>query len=235
MAKLKTPTQQQITDITRVLAAGNYLASAAAFVSIKPAQLEDWLDKGADELARRTRGLKARTTYQAFLDLRLGVDQALTASEVLAVERLNTMASDTRVPPHVRLKAEQFLLERRHPERWGKRVIDTTRDPGKDGHPGVPGDTASLVADIQDQTYQPGGPADLDECIGVLSGIMRGTVKSVKTNALGAIYSAPPSPAERVNAAAILHRLLKFKAGGGKPITDNDAPSIWRPDEADIH
>lgn len=112
--KLTPEMQGRIVDAIR---AGNYLDTAAAYAGINRGTLHDWLKKG--------RGKNARKPFSAFVE---AVDEAMAVAEVRFVAHIATAAQD---PKH--WTASAWMLERRHPDRWGRR--ERVEHTGKDGGP----------------------------------------------------------------------------------------------------
>ncbi len=117
MARRGRPTKltpEIANQIVMAITTGNYIETAAAFAGIHKDTLYDWLKKGA----RAKSG-----PYQEFSD---AVEKALAESEVRDVTLIANAAKDNWT-------AAAWRLERKHPERWGRR--DRTEVTGKDGGP----------------------------------------------------------------------------------------------------
>lgn len=91
------------SQIVKYLAQGNYLQPACEAAGTSYKTVREWIRKAAED---RERG--ETSPYTEFVDVLV---RATAASETALVERLN-VAEDWR--------AQAFLLERRHRNRWGK-------------------------------------------------------------------------------------------------------------------
>lgn len=109
--KLTPETQQKIVN---AIAEGNYLETAAALGGISCTTFFRWLQEGEQAAA----GAK-RDFWEA-------VKKAEAEAEALRVSRINKAGRDGN------WQADAWYLERRYPDRWGKRVQEVT---GKDGGP----------------------------------------------------------------------------------------------------
>jgi DNA-binding PucR family transcriptional regulator len=89
--------------ILKYLAQGNYLTTSCAAAGVSYKAVREWVQKAA-----RDREAGITSPYTEFADT---ITHAEAAAETSLVERLN-VAEDWR--------AQSFLLERRHKERWGK-------------------------------------------------------------------------------------------------------------------
>jgi transposase len=98
--KLTAELQAKVCDAIR---AGNYLETAAAFAGIRKATFHNWLRRGA----RQTQGI-----YHAFSE---AVEKALADSEARDVALIAKAAADGQ------WQAAAWRLERKFPERWGRR------------------------------------------------------------------------------------------------------------------
>jgi transposase len=98
--KLTPEVQKRIIDALR---AGNYVETAAAYAGIGRQTLYDWLHRGAKE---------GKGAYHEFHE---AVEKALAESEVRDVALIAKAAE-------AQWQAAAWRLERRAPERWGKRV-----------------------------------------------------------------------------------------------------------------
>lgn len=132
MAKVGRPTKltPEVADrIVAAVAAGNYLETAAAFAGISKATLYKWLTRGA----RASSG-----THRAFVD---AIEKALAQAEVrdvstiaraatgYDVERIKETITPTGQVLRETARSREFVwqaaawrLERKHPDRWGRRV-----------------------------------------------------------------------------------------------------------------
>src|SRR5690606_15558717 len=103
--------QQKICE---AIAAGNYQCVAAAYVGIAPETLTRWLARGEKE---------PNGVYGQFCQ---AIKDAEARAEVHLVALIRNAATENWT-------AAMTLLERRHPERWGRR--DRTEHTGEGGGP----------------------------------------------------------------------------------------------------
>lgn len=106
-------------DICKVIAAGNYLETAAALCGVPRQTVMNWMTRGArlaDDLEKhrvKQSDLRAHDAHQ--LDFWAKVQEALAKAEVRDVLTIEKAATDGD------WRAAAHLLERRSPERWGRR------------------------------------------------------------------------------------------------------------------
>ena len=98
--------------IIRAIAAGNYLETAAAHGGITYDTLNDWMNKGA-----AGKGPQYVQFYHA-------AKKAEADAEALRVARISKAGNEGN------WQADAWYLERRYPNRWGKRVSEVQ---GPDG------------------------------------------------------------------------------------------------------
>ena len=98
-SKLTADIQNKIIEAIR---AGAYVETAAAYAGINKSTFYDWLKKGA-------RGLDP-----AFVEFSNAIERALASSEMRDIVTI-TKAAD------VHWQAAAWRLERKHPNRWGRR------------------------------------------------------------------------------------------------------------------
>lgn len=98
--KLTSDVQQKLCDAIR---AGNYLATAAAFAGVSESTLHNWLKRGANEAKGRHH------------DLAAAVEKAMADAEARDVALISKAAADGT------WQAAAWRLERRFPDRWGRR------------------------------------------------------------------------------------------------------------------
>lgn len=116
--KLTPETQDRIV---KMLLAGNYLETAAAAAGITKSTLYEWLRRGT-----RVRNGEVPPSKQSAFDKRASVfsdavEKAAAQAEALMVQRI-TVASEED------WRAAAWRLERRHPDRWGRKRLDVTSD-----------------------------------------------------------------------------------------------------------
>ena len=107
-----TPEAQQ--KIVQAVASGNYLETAAAYGGITYTTFNNWMNRGE---ARESK------IYIEFFE---AVKKAEADAEVLRVARISKAANEGN------WQADAWYLERRYPNRWGKRVNEVS---GPDGGP----------------------------------------------------------------------------------------------------
>ncbi len=111
-SKLTPETQKKIVD---AIAEGNYLETAAAIGGVTYTTLNNWMKKG--EVA-------SSGAYVEFLE---AVKKAEAEAEALRVSRISKAGKEGN------WQADAWYLERRYPDRWGKRIQQEVT--GKDGGP----------------------------------------------------------------------------------------------------
>lgn len=110
-SKLTPETQKKIVD---AISEGNYLVTAAAIGGVTYTTLNNWMKKGESA---------SSGAYVEFLE---AVKKAEAEAEALRVSRISKAGKEGN------WQADAWYLERRYPDRWGKRVQEVT---GKDGGP----------------------------------------------------------------------------------------------------
>ncbi len=94
-------------EIVRTVKAGNYFETAAAMAGVERATLREWIK----------RGVRAKTgAYAAFA---ADIEQAMAHAEVVDVIGI-------RKAGEKEWTARAWLLERRFPDRWGRKSADVT-------------------------------------------------------------------------------------------------------------
>ena len=123
-------------EICKVVRAGNYIETAAAYAGISKQTLYDWMKRGRRESEARLEGKRkkpAEEKYVRFLD---AVEKALADSEIRDVAIVAKAATEN-------WQAAAWKLERRNPGKWGRVRHEVT---GKDGGPVEVKSWAELVA-----------------------------------------------------------------------------------------
>ncbi len=92
-----------VAAFLEALEAGNYVDTSCHLADLHKATVYDWIKRGE----------AGETPYDQFAD---SVKRAQARAEAKAVQRVRQAADDPRF-----WAAEMTFLERRHPERWGKR------------------------------------------------------------------------------------------------------------------
>jgi transposase len=111
--KLTTHLKEQIALAIRT---GNYIEVAAAFAGVSKDTLYRWLRQGQ----------KARSgPYREFSD---AVERAMAESEIRDVAIIGKAAEES-------WQAAAWRLERKHPERWGRKDKVSAEISGRDGGP----------------------------------------------------------------------------------------------------
>lgn len=105
--------------IIQAIKAGNYMETAAAYAGINKSTLYDWLKRGEREKQRmgknpRYRIRKSEKPYVEFSD---AVEKALAEAEMRDVLLIGKAAEE-------QWQAAAWRLERKFPDRWGRRVLD---------------------------------------------------------------------------------------------------------------
>lgn len=104
-SKLTPETQQKIVQ---AVASGNYLETAAAYGGITYTTFNNWMNRGES---------RERKDYIEFFE---AVKKAEADAEVLRVARISKAANEGN------WQADAWYLERRYPNRWGKRVSEVS-------------------------------------------------------------------------------------------------------------
>ncbi|MFA4971966.1 MAG: hypothetical protein WC683_05085 [bacterium] len=125
--KLTPAIQKSITDM---ISLGNYIETASALAGISKNTLYDWLRRGAREKQRlhdnpRARMKKKEAPFVEFSD---SVERALAESESVDIGYIATAAK-------TQWQAAAWRLERRFPDRWGRKDHSKIEMTGKDGQP----------------------------------------------------------------------------------------------------
>lgn len=125
-------TPELTVKICDMLRAGNYLETAAAYAGVDKATLHRWLKRGRQEIERvETSGGKGkiRKNEQLFVDFCNSVEKALSEGEVRDLIIISNAAKSD-------WKAAAWKLERKFPDRWGRKVIEANlHHTGKDEGP----------------------------------------------------------------------------------------------------
>lgn len=123
-------TREVEDQLVRAISAGAYIETAAAFVGISKVSFYDWMRRGARAKSGR---------YKAFSER---IKKAMAESEmrsIMAIQR----AGD------INWQAHAWYLERKYPERWGKRSALDVDHTGEvvQRHEGEISLTEKLIAD----------------------------------------------------------------------------------------
>lgn len=103
-------------DLIKLIAAGNYIETAAAFSGIAHMTLRNWIRRGEREIQRlsedpEVRPIKSETPFK---ELAESIRKAQAESEMRDVMLIGKAASE-------QWQAAAWRLERRYPDRWGKK------------------------------------------------------------------------------------------------------------------
>lgn len=123
-----TPELQE--DVLKVIRSGNYIETACAYVGINKSTFYDWLKRGArekDRLAKNPRA-RVRKDEQPFVDFSNAVEKALAHAEIRDVAIIGKAAEEN-------WQAAAWRLERKFPDRWGRKDKYALEHSGKDGGP----------------------------------------------------------------------------------------------------
>lgn len=136
MAKMGRPTKltpEVRKNIVDAIQAGNYIETAAAYAGISKPALYDWLKRGAKEKQRLAKNPRARILKEEaiYVDFSNAVEKALATAEVRDVLIIGRAAEE-------QWQAAAWRLERKFPDRWGRRKLDIEHSGGLElKHDGV--------------------------------------------------------------------------------------------------
>lgn len=114
--KLNFDTHNKIITAIR---AGNYIETAAAYAGINKSTLYDWLKRGEREQQRVAKNprYKIRKSEKPYVEFSNAVEKALAEAEIRDVAIIAKAAEE-------QWQAAAWRLERKFPDRWGRRVLD---------------------------------------------------------------------------------------------------------------
>lgn len=114
--------------IVSVIQSGNYIETACAYVGINKSTFYDWLKRGAREKDRVEKNprAKVRKSEKPFVDFSNAVEKALAHAEIRDVAIIGRAAEEN-------WQAAAWRLERKFPDRWGRREKYALEHTGKDG------------------------------------------------------------------------------------------------------
>lgn len=114
--KLNFDTHNKIITAIR---AGNYIETAAAYAGINKSTLYDWLKRGEREKQRVAKNprYKIRKSEKPYVEFSNAVEKALAEAEIRDVAIIAKAAEE-------QWQAAAWRLERKFPDRWGRRVLD---------------------------------------------------------------------------------------------------------------
>ena len=112
-----------VAKIVKAIRAGNYIETAAAYAGISKNTLYDWLRRGEREKQRLETNPRSRmrTSEVPFVEFSDAVERALAEAEVRDVTII-AKAAETQ------WQAAAWRLERKFPDRWGRRKLDIDLD-----------------------------------------------------------------------------------------------------------
>ena len=130
MARPTKLTPKLQDEIIKVIRSGNYIETACAYVGINKSTFYDWLKRGAREKDRVAKNPKAkvRKDEQPFVDFSNEVEKALAHAEIRDVAIIGKAAEEN-------WQAAAWRLERKFPDRWGRKDKYALEHSGKDGGP----------------------------------------------------------------------------------------------------
>lgn len=104
------------TKIVKLLAEGNYVETAAASAGVNKSTLYLWLKRGARESQRLDKHPDAKpdAAEAAYLKFSNAIEKAEADAEATGVKLISAAADG-------QWQAMAWRLERKHPERWGRR------------------------------------------------------------------------------------------------------------------
>ncbi len=114
----RTKCTPELTEkICGYLSEGNYIMTACELCGIDPKSYHNWYNRGRDELDRiAEEGGKPRKREQPFVHFFHEVTRANAEAERRMLEIVVTAAVDEKD-----VRAAQWYLARKHPEKWAKR------------------------------------------------------------------------------------------------------------------
>ena len=123
-----TPELQE--DILKIIRSGNYIETACAFVGINKSTFYDWLKRGAREKDRLEKNPRARIrkSEKIYVEFSNAVEKALAHAEIRDVAIIGKAAEEN-------WKAAAWRLERKFPERWGRKEKYSLEHSGIAGGP----------------------------------------------------------------------------------------------------
>jgi transposase len=103
------------TTIINAITAGAYIETAAAHAGIHKDTLYDWLKKGRQHSQQETNGEKLTEKQQALARFSDAIEKALGDAELRDIAIISKAAAEGA------WQASAWRLERKFPDRWGKR------------------------------------------------------------------------------------------------------------------
>jgi transposase len=126
--KVGRPTKITIeiqNEIVRAIRSGNYLETAASYVGLAHSTVRDWVRRGEREASRLEEDVDARPikSETPFMEFSVAIKKAQAAAEIRDVIIIGDAARGT-------WQAAAWRLERKYPDRWGKRESHEISGPG---------------------------------------------------------------------------------------------------------
>lgn len=122
MARPTKLTPRTEREVATALAAGWFRNTAAAYAGISPATLYSWLSRGERESTRLknpdAETQESEAPYVRFLE---------SIKKALAVAEVRDLAVISEAAKAGVWQAAAWKLERRHPERWGRKILQEAR------------------------------------------------------------------------------------------------------------
>lgn len=115
-------------EVVKLLKTGNYIETVSAYVGISKTTFYDWLKRGAREKDRVERNPKARIRKdeKPFVDFSNAVQKAMAHAEIRDVTLIAKASEEY-------WQASAWRLERKFPDRWGRKEQQKIEHTGKDG------------------------------------------------------------------------------------------------------
>ena len=103
-------------ELVKMIQAGNYMETAAAFVGISISTMRDWIRRGEREAQRFIDDPKARPikSETPFMEFSAAIKKAQAAAEIRDVIIIGDAARES-------WQAAAWRLERKYPEKWGRK------------------------------------------------------------------------------------------------------------------
>lgn len=97
-----------------------YVESFARYIGVSPRTVNQWIGRGRAEIKRLNRSARAkpRDSEMMYVRFTLAYDKALAQAELSSISTIK-QASTTTATRKGDWRAAAWLLERRHPDRWG--------------------------------------------------------------------------------------------------------------------
>lgn len=123
-------TDKMRDELVQVIRSGNYIETACAYVGINKSTFYEWMKRGAREKQRVEDNprAKVRKSEAPFVELSNAVEKALAHAEIRDVAIIGRSAESD-------WKAAAWRLERKFPNRWGRKERYELEHSGKDGEP----------------------------------------------------------------------------------------------------